>query len=79
MASVDNDAINQSIRGMLENFSQKLSNDLNISGALGELFSWVSDMFNRLDSGKVDFNNAELAIRSYANVRILAFERNVSF
>ena len=63
MSGVDNDAISQSIKAMLENFSQKLSNDLNISGALGELFSWVNDMFNRLDNGQVNFNNAELAIR----------------
>ena len=35
---------------MIENFSKKLSDDLNISGALGELFLWVNSLFLSLDS-----------------------------
>ena len=58
-----NGIISQSIKEMLHNFSKSLGNDLNISGALGDLFSWVNDMFGRLDKDQVSVQNAELSIK----------------
>jgi cysteinyl-tRNA synthetase len=60
---IDNTISQNLTEDMIKTFSQRLSNDLNISGALGELFSWANEMFNRLDNGQVNFNNAKLAIR----------------
>ena len=43
-------------------FSGKLSDDLNISGALGELFIWVNSMFVKLDGNTLDFYLAKGAL-----------------
>jgi len=47
---------------MLSKFSEKLSDDLNISGALGELFIWVNSMFVKLDGNTLDFYLAKGAL-----------------
>ena len=47
---------------MLSKFSEKLSDDLNISGALGELFLWVNSMFVKLDRNTLDFYLAKGAL-----------------
>jgi cysteinyl-tRNA synthetase len=52
------DAVGSSTDEMLEGFSKKLGEDLNISGALGELFTWVNDMFANLDSSEVNYDSA---------------------
>ncbi len=53
---------------MLKRFSQKLGDDLNISGALGELFTWVNDMFTRLDIDEVDYGSAQQALSALGKV-----------
>jgi cysteinyl-tRNA synthetase len=45
--------LDQGSKKMIESFSGKLADDLNISGALGELFVWVNSLFLLLDDGKV--------------------------
>ena len=47
---------------MLSKFAEKLSDDLNISGALGELFVWVNSMFVKLDGNTLDFYQAKGAL-----------------
>tara|TARA_B100000315_G_C14169600_1_gene403899 strand:- start:4 stop:591 length:588 start_codon:yes stop_codon:yes gene_type:complete len=49
---------NKETENMLSKFSDKLSDDLNISGALGELFSWVSSLFVQLDGETLDYSSA---------------------
>ena len=53
---------------MLSGFSQKLGDDLNISGALGELFTWVNDMFSRLDSDDINYDIARQALSALGKV-----------
>ena len=53
---------------MLSGFSQKLGDDLNISGALGELFTWVNDMFSRLDSDEINYDIARQALSALGKV-----------
>ena len=53
---------------MLSGFSQKLGDDLNISGALGELFTWVNAMFAKLDNDKVNYNSAMQALSALGKV-----------
>jgi cysteinyl-tRNA synthetase len=43
---------------MLNKFMEKLGDDLNISGALGELFVWVNDIFSLLDNDDVSASGA---------------------
>ncbi|MBT5956114.1 MAG: cysteine--tRNA ligase [Candidatus Marinimicrobia bacterium] len=43
---------------MLGKFQEKLGDDLNISGALGELFVWVNDIFSQLDNNEVSVSGA---------------------
>jgi len=44
---------------MLNRFQEKLGDDLNISGALGELFVWVNDIFSLLDKDDVSAIGAD--------------------
>ena len=44
---------------MLNKFMEKLGDDLNISGALGELFVWVNDIFSLLDNDDVSKGGAD--------------------
>ena len=53
---------------MLSGFSRKLGDDLNISGALGELFTWVNDMFSRLDSDEINYDIAQQALSALGKV-----------
>ena len=53
---------------MLVGFSSKLGDDLNISGALGELFTWVNDMFAKLDSDEVNYKNSQKALTALGKV-----------
>ena len=43
---------------MLNGFKEKLGDDLNISGALGQLFVWVKDIFSLLDNNDVSASGA---------------------
>ena len=43
----------------LNDFKQNLYDDLNISGALGTLFTWVNKVFNLLDQNKINKNTAK--------------------
>ena len=56
---------------MLSGFSQKLGDDLNISGALGELFTWVNDMFSRLDSDEINYDIARQALSALGKVDLV--------
>ena len=43
----------------LNDFKQNLYDDLNISGALGALFTWVNKIFNLLDQNKLNENDSK--------------------
>ena len=51
-------------KNMIQSFSNQIKNDLNISGALGEMFIWINKVFKELDAenisskGKKKINNA---------------------
>ena len=47
---------------------EKLSDDLNISGALGELFSWVSSIFVQLDRETLDYCSANDALSALDSI-----------
>ena len=47
---------------MLSKFSERLSDDLNVSGALGELFVWANSLFVKLDGNALDFYLAKGAL-----------------
>ena len=49
---------------MLIRFSEKLSDDLNISGALGELFIWVNIIFVKLDDKTLVYSSAKEALKA---------------
>jgi len=53
---------------MLAGFSQKLEDDLNISGALGELFIWVNDMFGKLDSEEINYESSRQALSALGKI-----------
>ncbi|MFQ6610469.1 MAG: cysteine--tRNA ligase [Fidelibacterota bacterium] len=46
---------------LLRNFRETLSDDLNISGALGVLFTWVTSVFTALDDNRVSVESAKNA------------------
>ena len=56
---------------MLDSFSKYLSDDLNISGALGELFSWANIMFSKIDSNLLSKKGADLALNSIDKVDLV--------
>ena len=64
----DGDVIESIADEMLAGFSQKLGDDLNISGALGELFTWVNNMFSRLDSNKINYESARQALSALRRI-----------
>jgi cysteinyl-tRNA synthetase len=49
-------------------FDEKLADDLNISGALGELFTWANNLFSALDNNKVDIKFKEIALNSLRKI-----------
>ena len=53
---------------MLNHFSSKLEDDLNISGALGELFSWVNLLFAKLDKNKINYVSAKNSLQALNQV-----------
>ncbi len=53
---------------MLKNFSKQLGDDLNISGALGELFTWVNGIFTELDDDGLVCCEAEEALNALRKV-----------
>ena len=53
---------------MLNHFSSKLADDLNISGALGELFSWVNLLFAKLDKNKINYVSAKNSLQALNRV-----------
>ncbi len=56
------------VKNMLSLFSKQLGDDLNISGALGELFTWVSSLFVLLDNGDININLAQKALEGLRKV-----------
>ena len=70
LKKIENDgekkSLNLETEDMLSKFSDQLGDDLNISGALGELFIWVNYLFAELDDNKLDCcsaNGALLALK----------------
>ncbi|SVE60447.1 uncharacterized protein METZ01_LOCUS513301, partial [marine metagenome] len=55
---------NVEIENMLKRFSEKLNDDLNISGALGELFILVNSLFGNLDSKILGYCSARKALKA---------------
>jgi len=53
---------NKDTEDMLSKLSDKLGDDLNISGALGELFVWVNSLFVQLDGKALDCGSAKGAL-----------------
>jgi cysteinyl-tRNA synthetase len=49
-------------------FQEKLSDDLNISGALGELFTWANTLFSLLDDNQISTDNAIKCLDSLSKV-----------
>ncbi len=43
-------AFDDETKNMLEKFTNQLGDDLNISGALGEVFIWVNSLFSKIDN-----------------------------
>lgn len=58
----EDEVLNSETETMLSKFSEKLGDDLNISGALGELFIWVNYLFAELDNDKLDCCSAKGAL-----------------
>ena len=56
---------------MLVDFSSRLGDDLNISGALGELFIWVNYLFAALDDRKLDYSSAKGALAALEQIDIV--------
>ena len=53
---------------MVEDFKNTLAEDLNISGALGELFIWVNEVFGLLDKNKISKSSAECAVEAICKI-----------
>ncbi len=53
---------------MVEDFKNMLAEDLNISGALGELFIWVNEVFGLLDKNKISKSSAECAVEAICKI-----------
>ena len=53
---------------MLDGFTNKMGDDLNISGALGELFLWVSEVFTLLDNSGVNYSFAQNALSAISKI-----------
>ena len=66
LKKIENDgeekSLNSETEDMLSKFSDQLDDDLNISGALGELFIWVNYLFAELDNNKLDCCSANGAL-----------------
>ena len=46
----------------VQNFKKSMDDDLNISGALGELFKWVNYIFGCLDNNKISISQSDASI-----------------
>ncbi len=53
---------------MLKKFSEFLSDDLNISGALGALFTWVNGIFSALDVNRISAESAKKALNALTKI-----------
>ena len=53
---------------MLDQFSEFLSDDLNISGALGAVFSWANGLFAALDAERVSGASAKTALDALTKI-----------
>jgi len=49
---------------MVEAFTRHLENDLNISGALGEMFIWINKIFKELDANNISIKGKEHIIKT---------------
>ena len=53
---------------MLQNFNDRLADDLNISGALGEVFIWVNKLFALIDKQKLSAESAQSGIKAFKKI-----------
>ena len=71
LRKIDNEeeeVLNSETETMLSKFSEKLGDDLNISGALGELFIWVNYLFAELDNDKLNCCSARGALSALRKI-----------
>ena len=68
---------------MILDFSNCLKNDLNISGALGEMFIWINLVFKELDANNVSFTGSLLIVETLESIDrvlgILESESNIKY
>lgn len=63
------EAVPEAQKGMdvgspISGIESALDDDLNISGALGAMFSWAKDLFVALDSGNISYNTAQASLET---------------
>ena len=72
LKQIENDgeekSLNSETEDMLSKFSDQLGDDLNISGALGELFIWVNYLFAELDNNRLDCSSANGALSTLKKI-----------
>ncbi|MFC1484096.1 cysteine--tRNA ligase [Candidatus Neomarinimicrobiota bacterium] len=56
------------VESPISEIESALDDDLNISGALGAMFSWAKDLFVALDSGKISYNTALVSLETLRRV-----------
>jgi cysteinyl-tRNA synthetase len=70
-AEANGQDVEKSSADMLNKFQEKLGDDLNISGALGELFIWVNDIFSLLDNDDVSAIGADTILSTLNTVDLV--------
>lgn len=64
----ENSELDAGTEKMIAGFSEKLGDDLNISGALGEVFIWVNSLFSKLDDDNMSYHSAQNAIKALERI-----------
>ncbi|NOZ08630.1 MAG: cysteine--tRNA ligase [FCB group bacterium] len=62
--NIEGDNLEESTSRLYHDFTQKLGSDLNISGALGALFTWVSSVFVLLDKQQLSKDGAVRGLKA---------------
>lgn len=64
----ENSELDAGTEKMIAGFSEKLGDDLNISGALGEVFIWVNSLFSKLDDDNMSYHSAQNAKKALERI-----------
>ncbi len=67
----DGDDLKESSNDVVKKFLSTLSDDLNISGALGVLFIWVNKIFAKADIGQVSISGAKNAKEALCRIDLI--------